>query len=112
MGLYLTVLFNPFENCTLGKTKKGGVSKRAVDHSKILGERLLFDISSPSTPTFGGKKHWLLVLEDSTEWKNLMLGSIKSFKTKCGIQVRYAQCDNTGENIDFRTDLKKGSDGY
>ena len=31
---------------------------------KKFGERLFFNISSPSTPTFGSKKHWLLVIDD------------------------------------------------
>ena len=77
-----------------GKAKKGGVCKKAVACSKILGERLLFDISSPSTPTFVGKKHWLLVIEDSTDftWSyflkkkldllSAMMNLVKNLKTK------------------------------
>ena len=58
----------PLLDCTLRKAKKIGVSKKTVDCSKVLGERLFFDISSPSTPTFEGKKHWLLVVEDSRDY--------------------------------------------
>ena len=61
MGIQVTGTFKPCEDCAWGKAKKGGVSKKAIVHSNILWERLFFDISSPSTPTFGGKKHWLLV---------------------------------------------------
>ena len=53
MGTHLTSTFKQCEDCTLEKDKKGGVCKMAVSWSKILGESLLFDISSPSTPTFG-----------------------------------------------------------
>ena len=67
MGLHLTGAFNPCEGCALGKAKKGRVHIRDVEHSKILGERLIFDISSPSTFTFRGKKYWLLVIKDSTD---------------------------------------------
>ena len=56
MELNLTIVFKSHNNFVLGKAKKGGVIKQAVDHSKILGENLFFDISSPSTPTFGGKR--------------------------------------------------------
>ena len=61
-------MFNSYEDCALGKAKKGTVHKKAVECSKILGERLFFDISSPLTPTVGGKKHWLLVMEDSSDY--------------------------------------------
>ena len=36
--------------------------------SKIIGERIFFNISLPSTRTFGAKKHWLLVVEDSMDF--------------------------------------------
>ena len=67
IGIQVTGTFKPYEHCTLGKVEKGGVCKKAVAWSKYLGDRLLFDISFPSTPTFGGKKHWLLV-EDSIDY--------------------------------------------
>ena len=58
MGLHITDKFKPCEDCALVKTKKSRVSKkRAMACSKIVGERLFFDISSPLTPNFGGRKH-------------------------------------------------------
>ena len=68
IGIHLTGMFRQCEDCALGKATKGCISKKAVDCSKILGEKLFFDISSPLTPTFGGKKHWLLVIEDSSKY--------------------------------------------
>ena len=53
------------EDCTLGSASQSAISKKAVPQSKTLGERLFFDISSPSTPSFAGKKHWLLIIHDS-----------------------------------------------
>ena len=47
--------FQLCEDCVLGKSKQCTVSKKVVPHSKIMGKRLFFDISSPSTPTFGSK---------------------------------------------------------
>ena len=68
-----------------GTFKQGWVSKKAVVCSKILGERLIFDISSPLTQTFHSKKYWFLAVEDSIdecffkmELKNVMMGLIKS----------------------------------
>ena len=51
-----------------GKYKKGGINKKATECSNILGGQPLFDISSLLNPTFEGKKHWLLVIEDSTDF--------------------------------------------
>ena len=68
MGIQVTNTFKLFEDCALGKANKSRVCKKAVACSKILEERLFFVISSPSTSTFGGKKHWLLVIEDSTDY--------------------------------------------
>ena len=68
MGLQITNKFKPCDDCALGKWKKTGVSEKAVAHSKVWGERLFFDINSRLTPTFGGKKHWLLVVEASTDF--------------------------------------------
>ena len=57
MDIQLTSTFKSCEDCTLGKAKKIRESKKTVGCSKILGEMLFFDVSSPSTPTFVGKKH-------------------------------------------------------
>ena len=74
---------------------------------------LFFHISSPSTPTFGGKKHLLLVVDDSSNfvWSfflkeksdqvDIMIGLIKNFKNKYNLQIQYLCCDNAGENIAF-----------
>ena len=68
MGLNLTGTFKLCGDCALEKDKKSGAGKKAVEYSKILRERLFFDISSPSTPTFGGMNHWLLAKEDSSDF--------------------------------------------
>ena len=68
MCIQVTSTFKPCEDCTLGKAKKGRVCNKASVCSKFFGEILFFEITSPSTPTFGGKKHGLLVIEDSTNY--------------------------------------------
>ena len=110
-GIKAPSTFKPCEDCALGKAKQRVVSKKAVPCSQILGERLFFDISSPTTPTFGGKRHWLLVIDDysnycwsffSSEKSDLtqkMLVLIKDLKTKYNLQVQQFQCDNAGENL-------------
>ena len=56
LGNQVTGTFKPHEDCTLGKAKQFAISKKAVPW-------LFFDISSPSTTAFGGKHHWLLVID-------------------------------------------------
>ena len=68
LGIQVTGMFEPCEDCALGKAKQWSVSKKAVPWLQILGERLFFDISSPSTPTFGGKHHLLLVINDCSNY--------------------------------------------
>ena len=68
MGIQVTSTFKPCEDFTLGKVNENGVSKKAVACSKFLGKRLFFDINSPSTLTFEGKKYWQLVKEESSNY--------------------------------------------
>ena len=77
-----------------------GVNKKAVVHCKVWRERLFFNISSLLTPSLGGKKHWLLVIEDSTDFsriyflkeklelKNVMMLLMKDIKAMYGINVK------------------------
>ena len=117
MGIQVTGTFKHSEDCALEKAKNSGVSKMAVALSKILGERLFLDISSPLTPTLGGKKHWLLVVEDSRNYSLsfilkesdlgcVMLGSIEYLKNEDNIQVQCLCCNNTGESVAFKKACK------
>ena len=69
-----------------------------------FGGRLLFDISSPATPTFGGKWHWLLVIDDSCNYiwslflkeksdlASTLVGLIKNLKNN--LHRQYLCCDS------------------
>ena len=87
-------MLKPCEDYTLGNAKKCAVSKKAVPHLKILGEKLFFDITSPSSLTLGSKWHWLLIIDDSSNYiwsfflkekfnlADTMVGLIENLKTK------------------------------
>ena len=102
LGIQVTSMFNPCEDCTLGKAKEWVVSKKAVPCPQILGERLFFDISSPSTLTFGGKHHWLLVIDNCSDYcwsffpreksdlTHTMLVLIDNLKTRWNLQVQHS----------------------
>ena len=92
MGLQLTGMFKPCKDCALTEAKKNGMSKMALSCSMVKGKRLFIDISSPSTATMGGKKHWHLIVEDRTEYgfsgflkeksesKDVMISSLNDLK--------------------------------
>ena len=94
LGIQVTSTFKPCEDFALGKAKQQALSKKAVPWLEILGERLFFDINSLSTPTFGEKHHWLLVIDDcsNNSWSfflkensklaETMLGLVNNLKTK------------------------------
>ena len=95
MDIHVSSNFKPSEDCALGKAKQGGVSKKAVAWLTILGE------SFPSTPTFGSKKHWLLAIDDSSNYiwsfflkekSNLVdisIGIIKNLKNKYNLHIHF-----------------------
>ena len=64
-------MFKSCQDGAQGKAKIVRVSKTAVSYSTIKEGMLFLDISSPPTANMGGKKTWLLVVEDSTDyvWK-------------------------------------------
>ena len=86
---------------------------------KNFGRKVFVDKNSPSTPTFGGKMHLILVMEDSSDcaWSfflkeksNLVsakLGLIKNFKNKYNMQVEYLCYNNTGEKVAFKKPANK-----
>ena len=67
--MQVTDSFKPNDDCTLERAKKSGLSNEGVSPFDIFGERLIFDFISFLTPFFGSKKHWLLVMEDSTDYE-------------------------------------------
>ena len=111
MGIQVTCIFKPCEDHALGKSKKSRVSKKAVAWSKILWKRLFFNISSPWTPIFGGMFHWLLVMEDSSNYAwsfylkekfdlaDVTLGLVKNLKNKINMQIQCLGCDNAGKDV-------------
>ena len=84
----------------------------------ILGERLIFNISSPFTLIFGSKRHLLPIVDEISNfiWSFFlkeksdlvdMIGLIKHLKNKCNLQVQYFHCNNTGENVSFKKACKQ-----
>ena len=68
LSIQVTSTFKLCEDFALHKANQCAVSKKDVPQMQILGEGLIFNISSPSTPTFDRKLHWLLVIEDCSNY--------------------------------------------
>ena len=67
-----------------GKVIRVGVSKTSAECCKNTRRKAVFDISSPRTPTFGGKKNWMLVVEVSTDL-NVVIFKKNIGVKKCGV---------------------------
>ena len=52
--------------CALAKIKQQKISKETTTRSNVPGERLCIDISSVRSPSYGGAKFWLLIINDVT----------------------------------------------
>ena len=120
MGLKLITTFEQCEECVLDKVRKGRVSKMAVPHSTVKGERMFMNISSPSTTSMGGKKHLLCMVEDSTDYalsyfskeksesKDVMMSLSKDLKSTYSVDKRYIHSVNVGENEGLCYSIQSG----
>ena len=110
-GIEATGELKPCESCALAKAKQKNVPKSTKTESQVPGERLFIDISSIKHTSYGGKKYWLLIVDDCTDtcWsyflkhksdqvEQVLIPFIKHMKARHNRQVRYIRCDNAGEN--------------
>ena len=84
---------------------------------KVSKQRILefIDISSMTYPSAGGKKHWLLIVDEATDYahslflkkKNDMIETmlmwVKNLFMKQHIRIKKIRLDNSGENRMFQT---------
>ena len=68
VGVRLVGQLKPCEDCALSIAKAKKISKAPVKRASKPGHCLCIDISSPSTKSMGGKSHWLLVVDDCTDY--------------------------------------------
>eukprot|EP00970_Alexandrium_tamarense_P003304 scaffold525_cov112-Alexandrium_tamarense.AAC.1 len=118
-GVRLIGQMKPCKNCALSKAKAKKISKVPVKRASKPGGRLHIDISSPSTKSIGGKCHWLLVVDDCTDYawsfflnkksetNDIMIALIKELKQAYDIDVKTIRCDNSGENNALQRSCKQ-----
>ena len=117
-NINLTGTVQPCGDCMIGKARQKNVPKATVPRSTVPGERLFIDISSPRVKSYGGSRHWLLVLDDATDLpfgfflshkdllKTQLIPFIKNLKAQYNITVKIIRCDNAGENVAFEKAAK------
>ena len=99
----------PCVHCTLANIHRMPLSKSTKDRATKTGERIFIDISQLSTPSMGGNKYWLLIVDDHTDYawsyflrnKSDTTTTILGFTSWMKLQghpVRTIRCDNSGEN--------------
>ena len=117
----LTGKFETCRHCKESNAQQKGVSRTSNTQSTKPGERLFIDITSIQAHSFGGKKFWLVVVDDATNltWsfflqqKNAtakeMFTLLKHLHSN-GVIIKYIRCDNAGENVALETMIKTDPD--
>ena len=120
MGIKLTGKLEPCEICAQAKIRQANVSKKKEKQVPSRpGYRLFIDISSFKHESMGGKRHWLIVVDEFSDCSHssflkrksdqieMFLIWIKEHKAKYGIDIKYVRLDNSGENKSLQKECDK-----
>ena len=111
MGIKLTRKLEPCEICAQAKIRQANVPKKKEKQVPSRpGYRMFIDISSFKHESMCGKRHWLIDVDEFSDYSHsfflrrksdqtVMIPIwIKGLKTKYGIEVKNIRLDNSGEN--------------
>ena len=120
MGIKLTGKLEPCETCTQAKIRQANVPKKKEKQVPSRpGYRLFIDISSFKHESMGGKRHWLIVVDEFSDCSHsfflkrtsdqieLLPIWIKELKAQYGTDIKYIRLDNSGENRSFQKEREK-----
>ena len=120
MGVKLTGKLEPCEMCAQVKITQANVPKKKEKQVPSRpGYRLFIDISSFKHESMGGKRHWLIVVDEFCDCSHsfflkrkndqidLLPIWIKELKAKHGIDIKYIRLNNSGENKSFKNECDK-----
>ena len=120
MGIKLTGKLDPCETCAQAKIRQINIPKKKEPQVPSRpGYRLHIDISSFKHESMGGKRHWLIVVDEFSDCSHsfflkrksdqieLLPVWVKELKTKYGIDIKYVRLDNSGENRSLQNDCAK-----
>ena len=120
MGIKLTGKLEPCETCAQAKIRQANVPKKKEKQVPSRpGHRLFIDISSFKHESMGGKRHWLIVVDEFSDCSHSFFlknksDEIESFpiwinelKAKYGIDIKYIRLDNSRENRSLQKECDK-----
>ena len=120
MGIKLTGKLDPCEACTQAKIRQANIPKNKEPQVPSRpGYRLFIDISSFKHESMGGKRHWLIVVDEFSDCSHsfflksksdqieLFPAWMKELKAKYGIDIKYVRLDNSGENRVLQKECSK-----
>ena len=120
MGTKLTGKLEPCEICAQAKIRQAYVPKtKEKQVPSRPGYRLCIDISPFKHESMGGKRHWLIAVDEFSDCSHsfflkrksdqiVMISIwIKGLKAKYGIDVKYIRLDNSGENRSLQKECEK-----
>ena len=120
MGIKLTGKLEPCEVCTQVNIRQASVPKNKQKQVPSRpGYRMFIDISSFKHESMGGKRHWLIVVDEFSDYSHSFFLRkksdqtvvipiwIKGLKTKYGIVVKNIRFDNSGENRSLQKECEK-----
>ena len=111
IGIKITGKLQPCEVCTQAKNRQANVPKRKQKQvPSRAGYRMFIDISSSKHESMGGKRHWLIVVDEFSDYSHSFFLRkksdqmvvipiwIKGLNSKYWIVVKNIRLDNSGEN--------------
>ena len=120
MGIKLTGKLDPCETCAQVKIRQANSPKKKEPQVPSRpGHRLFIDISSFKHESMGGKRHWLIVVDEfgdcshsfflkrKSEQIELLPVWMKELKAKYWIDIKYVRSDNSGENRSLQKECDK-----
>jgi hypothetical protein len=123
MNVELTGKFSTCEYCVKGKARQKKVAKSTEKQSTHPFEKLYVDISTMATTSVGGKKNWVLIVDEFTHMKwSIFLKNKSEFPQKMvnfvkkmsneNHQLKLIRLDNSGENAKFQELLADNNFGH
>ena len=119
MGIKLTGKLEPCEICAQAKIRQANILKKEKQVPSRPGYRMFTDISSFKHESMGGKRPWLIAVDEFSDCshsfflkrKNYQIIMIpiwiKGLKAKYGIDVKHIRLDNSGENRSLQKECEK-----
>ena len=120
MGIKLTGKLEPCEICAQVKIRQANIPKEKEKQVPSRpGYRLFIGISSFKHESMGGKRHWLIAVDEFSDCSHsfflrrksdqiVMIPIwIKGLKAKYGVDVKYIRLDNSGENRSLQKECEK-----